>query len=253
MSRMEEIDACIAQVNYAPIPFVSTGGEDQPVFETIKNLGRVSIVVGSELADGAFPILRPRRITTPLLNPDGNPPPSRLGWQALQSGSRRVRTTLTVRTSFQIQFENTLSGVFSAFVPITSQTGRIHVIAGTPFEFRVRQINQETEGDGSPGSEYWNAEYTWIHDPGVLAPPTLPPGWQEQAGNAIGNDRIRMPYLESPFAPGYRFLIPPHAEPLYDELELPNGDLENPEFFARQIPAVDQEGFTVLPGLGGGG
>lgn len=251
----KDLDACIVQVGYG-IPEVAggDGADDQTPFDTIRQLGRVSMDIRSELVQQNYPLLRPRWISTPplTLSDPPAPPSQRLGWGAFEATSERVVTSLTVRTAFVLEFLPTLAGLFSAFTPISQQTGRLHIIGGKLYRFECRMLNQATEGAGEVGTEVWNAEYTWTSDPGVPAPNPLPDGWEVKPGNSIGSDNIRMPSLPYQAAPNERFVIPPFSEPLYDELELENASLTDPTFFGRMIPTIDANGYAALPGIGAG-
>jgi hypothetical protein len=254
-SREPELAACLVQVNYGK-PQYGNGPESEPPFDAVRNLGVLSSDVAARTEAAAYPVLRPRFVSTPSLVPDGVPE-ERLAWQAFPARATRVLTVVTVRTAATLSLIRSVEGLFSAFREVTMQTGVLHLIGDNYYRYESRMINQATEGNGTPGSAAWNLEHSWTFDPGVPVPDPLPAGWAEQAGETVGNDNIRVPNLSAPIESeilaGKKFIVPPYSDVLYDRLELPDASLLNPTVFARLIPTIDETGYSVLPGLAGGG
>jgi hypothetical protein len=252
--REEAHAACLVTINYERLPFGDQGGSELQVFDTVNSLGRVSTDISSDIAATTYPILRARRIQAVSATPADPPEPDRLGWAAVDGSATRVRTTVTIRTAFQMSYMPSLAGLFAAFRPVTEQTNRLHFIDGKLYLFACRVLNQATEPDGlTPQSEVWNAEYSWTFDPGVRVPQALPSGWVPLAGDAIGSEDIRLPSLQLPASVpdgGTRYIVPPYSDVLHGPLELAAGDQLAPEFLAKLNHDVDANGYTNLPGLG---
>lgn len=244
--------ACLVTVNYERLPFAGEGdGDTLAVFDTVRKLGRVSIDLQSERVVTQYPILRPRFVAPVAASPADPPPAPKLAWKSTTGAASRVRTVLTIRTAFNMQYIPSVEGLFAAFLPVTNQTDRLHVIGSRLYQFSCRRLNQATEPDGiTAQSEVWNAEYSWTHDPGVLVPGTLPQGWGAQSGDAIGNDDIRLPRLLQPGLPSQqRYIVPPWCDVLTGPLELPDQSLTDPQFYARLVPDIDAMGWQGLPGV----
>lgn len=251
--REEQHGACAVTVNYERLPFGDTGGTELQIFDTLNSLGRLSTDISSDVVATSYPILRARRVAAVTASPQDPPGPGRLAWAATDGAATRVRTTVTIRTAFQMEFTPTLLGLFNAFRPVTEQGNRLHVIGGSLYLFRCRVVTQATEADGvEPQTEVWHAEYSWTYDPGVRVPQALPNGWATQLGDAIGNDDVRLPSVALPASipdEGRRYIVPPHSDVLHGPLELEQGSLLAPEFVAKLNHDVDPNGFEGLPGV----
>lgn len=251
-TREPAIDACIVIVNYG-ISIVGGDGDSastETPFDTANVLGLMAPDVTPEEVAVTYPLLRPRMIQPASLLPDDPPGTgSRLGWTAEDGVGLRVNTVYTLRTSFRMTQLHTLQEALGAFTSVGARSAKIHIIDGIPYLFRIRLINPSTQGDAS-GSLAWNAEYSWIHDQGVRLPTNLPDDWEIfPASNAVGNDAIRLPALQSVFNPGIFYIVPPYHDVFNGPLELDDASLIEPEFFARLIHEIDANGWQGLPGV----
>ena len=253
-TREPQIGACIVTANYLPLLFGGAGGGgDQTPFDTVNIVGRQSVDVTTSIQSFTVPVLRPSDVRAMQLNAQ-DPPPSpafRKAWRMEQAPVATTQIVLTLRTSFAQTPSPGLASLLGAFDSVTAKSGMLHVINGKAYAFSARLINQSTEGDGEPDSEIWNAEYSWTYDPGVRLPDTVPGSWaQFPNSNAIGNDDIRMPAIESALGPPGQFYIrPPYSDVLTGRLSDPDADVDEPEFFARVTLKVDPDGPAGLPGV----
>jgi hypothetical protein len=252
-TREPAIEACIVIVNYG-ISIVGGGGDtasEEVPFDTANLIGLMAPDVVNEEIATTYPILRPTMVAPVSLLPDEPPGTgSRLAWSPEDGVGLRVHTVHTVRTSFRMTRLNTLQEALGAFATVGPRSAKIHIINGIPYLFRIRLINPSTQGDES-GSMAWNAEFSWIADSGVRLPTSsLPDDWVFfPNSNAVGDDTIRLPALQSVFNPGVFYLIPPFHDVFHGPLQVEDASLLEPEFIARLIYEIDANGYQGLPGV----